>query len=239
MDALAAEAKNRDPLRYASALYAPKDKRAALFALAVFASELAELPARVTNPALGEIRLQFWQDALDGKDGENLPAVAEIRVAVASKIWPLAAFRNMIEARRADLYDDRFGSVNDLEGYFGETRGAMFQLAALALGGGAEQGALAGHAGCVIGAAETLGQTRVAALLPDDLPGGIAAFGLRHGEACAPLLAGLPAPLRPAFLPLAVAQNNLARSAASRAPASPLATQFLLLKSALRGWPKR
>lgn len=238
MDPLAAEAKNRDPLRYAAALYAPKDKRAALFALAVFACELAELPARVTNPELGEIRLQFWQDALDGKDGAKLPAIAEIRAAIDQKIWPLAAFRNMIEARRADLYDDRFGSVNDLEGYFGETRGALFQLADMALGGDAGQGALAGHAGCVMGAAEAIAGSKAATLLPQDFPGGIVAFGLRHADACAPLLAALPAPLRPAFLPLAVARSNLVRSAAGRAPASPLRIQFLLMKSALRGWPK-
>ena len=55
-------------------------------------AELAELPARVTNPELGEIRLQFWLDALDGKDGANLPAIAEIRAAIDMKIWPLAAF---------------------------------------------------------------------------------------------------------------------------------------------------
>ena len=45
------------------------------------------------------------------------------------------AFVNLIEARRFDLYDDPMPSMNDLEGYLGETSSVLMHLAARVLAG--------------------------------------------------------------------------------------------------------
>ena len=49
---------------------------------------------------------------------------------------PLAAFDNLLEARIFDLYDDPMPTLNDLEGYAGETASALIQLGAMILAGG-------------------------------------------------------------------------------------------------------
>ena len=62
---------------------------------------------------------------------------------------PIALFENHIAARQFDLYDDAMPSLNDLEGYCGETASSLFQLAALILAEGRDVGAAdaSGHAG--------------------------------------------------------------------------------------------
>ena len=51
--------------RYLAALFAPEDKRADLLALYAFNAEITRVRDIVTEPHLGEIRLQWWQDTLD------------------------------------------------------------------------------------------------------------------------------------------------------------------------------
>ena len=52
------------PDRYLAALLAPRDVRADLIALAAFSAELEKIPLTVSEPHLGEIRIQWWSDAL-------------------------------------------------------------------------------------------------------------------------------------------------------------------------------
>jgi phytoene synthase len=142
-----------DPDRYVSALYAPEDKRAALFALYGFNAEIAGVRDRIREPLPGEVRLQWWRDAIDAGGGEAVagnPLAEALTAAIAACDLPRQAFDNYLEARIFDLYDDPMPSRTDLEGYCGETASVLIQLAALILD--REQAprfaALAGHAGC-------------------------------------------------------------------------------------------
>ena len=63
------------------------------------------------------------------------PVLQLLARAIEAGDLPLHAFRNMIEARKFDLYDDPMPSMTDLEGYLGETSSALIQLAALVLAG--------------------------------------------------------------------------------------------------------
>ena len=75
-DAVAASARSGEPDRYLAALLAPPDARPHLLALAAFSSELARVPSLVTRePAMGEIRLQWWRDALAASDASRAPAI--------------------------------------------------------------------------------------------------------------------------------------------------------------------
>lgn len=61
-----ATVRTADPDRYLSVLYAPKEKRAALYALYAFNIETARIRDLVSEPMPGEIRLQWWKDAVSG-----------------------------------------------------------------------------------------------------------------------------------------------------------------------------
>lgn len=139
--------------RYLSVLYAPEDKRAALFAIYAFNAEVASIRDRVSEPMPGEIRLQWWRDVIasgDPQAGAGHPVATALMDAVAAHQLPVAAFDNYLEARIFDLYDDPMPSRTDLEGYCGETASVLIQLAALVLDPdeAAAHAELAGHAGC-------------------------------------------------------------------------------------------
>ncbi|MBZ9794703.1 phytoene/squalene synthase family protein [Mesorhizobium sp. ES1-4] len=148
MDAV--RAADRD--RYLSALYAPADKRGALFSLYAFNAEVAGIRDRIHEALPGEVRLQWWRDviAAGGEAGAGHPVAETLNATIAAFKLPKLAFENMLEARIFDLYDDPMPSRTDLEGYCGETAAALIQLAAMVLDPveAPKFAELAGRAGC-------------------------------------------------------------------------------------------
>jgi len=139
--------------RWLASLFAPADKRPHLNALAAFTIEVARVRDLVSDPAPGEIRMQWWVDAIEGETRGDVHAhpVADALIDTISRFrLPRRALTDLIEARRFDLYDDPMPSRNDLEGYCGETASALIQLAALVLDRDAalSTAETAGHAGC-------------------------------------------------------------------------------------------
>ncbi|WP_048647859.1 phytoene/squalene synthase family protein [Nitratireductor soli] len=142
-----------DPDRYLSVLYAPAQKRDALFALYAFNAEIAAIRDRVSEPLPGAVRLQFWRDVLTSQAPEtstSAPLAASLIDTVRTFHLPVQPLLDMLDAREFDLYDDPMPSRNDLEGYCGETASALIQLAALVLdaSAAAQTAEIAGHAGC-------------------------------------------------------------------------------------------
>lgn len=148
----ARELRRSDPDRYLSILYAPADSREALATLYLFNAEIAAVRDRIHEPLPGEIRIQWWRDALAG--GPEATAGHPLATALVEIIdrhgLPRAAFDRYLEARIFDLYDDPMPDRATLEGYCGETASAIVQLAALVLEPEAAPhfSAAAGHAGC-------------------------------------------------------------------------------------------
>ena len=64
-EAVRRSAREGDPDRALSALFAPRDARSDLFALYAFNVELARIAEQVSEPHLGAIKLQWWRDAVD------------------------------------------------------------------------------------------------------------------------------------------------------------------------------
>lgn len=122
-----------DRNRFLSGLFAPDDKRPHLYALYAFNAELARIRDAVREPLMGEIRLEWWQTAVErvasGQAGEH-PVLVSLAPALAEKRVSVKGLAGMIEARRFDLYDDAMPSLNDLEGYLGETSSALMVMAA-------------------------------------------------------------------------------------------------------------
>jgi phytoene synthase len=137
--------------RYLSVLFAAEAKRPALFSLYAFNGEVARVRDLIHEPMPGEIRLQWWRDAILGEaPAVGNPVAEALNRTIREYELPPAAFDNMIEARLFDLYDDPMPSRTDLEGYCGETASALIQLAGLVLDRDAALATadLAGHAGC-------------------------------------------------------------------------------------------
>ena len=149
---LGADLRRSDPDRYLSILYAPEEHRAALRALYRFNAEVASIRERIREPLPGEIRIQWWRDALAGEaEGvRSHPLAAGLIDVIDRFALPRDAFDRYLEARIFDLYDDPMPSRTDLEGYCGETASALIQFAALILEPEAAPAfaEAAGHAGC-------------------------------------------------------------------------------------------
>src|SRR5437764_4875252 len=122
-----------DKDRFLATLFAPVEKRAALFALYAFNSEIAGVRDRAREPMPGEIRLQWWRDVLNGeRAGEAAanPVAAALLDAVARVELPVAPLLALIEAHSFDLYDDPMPTLAALEGYARKTESTVFQMAA-------------------------------------------------------------------------------------------------------------
>lgn len=150
--------RSEDKDRWLTALFVPEERRPLIHALYAFNAELARVRDQVSQPMLGEIRLQWWDDAVTGiyaGTTPDHPVLQLLAYAIAAADLPLHAFRNMIEARKTDLYDDPMPSLTDLEGYLGETSSALIQLAALVLAGeeALRTPTVSGYAGVAVGIA--------------------------------------------------------------------------------------
>ena len=127
------QAGDRD--RYVADLFAPDPFRKHLFALHAFSVEVARVREAVSDPMLGEIRLQWWRDTITNGTGGH-PVAAAINATINKFALPKDAFLRLIDARIFDLYDDPMPSLLDLEGYAGDTTSSLIQLASIILAGG-------------------------------------------------------------------------------------------------------
>jgi 15-cis-phytoene synthase len=136
-DSLAATAREGEPDRYLAALLAPPPARDGLLALAAFASELARIPQLVTRePAMGEIRLQWWRDALDQPDATRSghPVADALREAAVCHKLPRELLHDMIDTRSRDLQREPLADDLALANHLWQSEGTQFVLAGHMLG---------------------------------------------------------------------------------------------------------
>jgi len=144
--------RDKDRDRYFATLILPTDIRPAVQALYAFNADVASVRERVSEPAPGEIRLQWWTDALKG-EGHGIvrqnPLTDALLDALKQFDLPTVPLLRLITARRFDLYQDPMPDVATFEGYAGETVSVLYQLAAMILNNGqaVEMGDAAGHLG--------------------------------------------------------------------------------------------
>ena len=140
-ETVAASARAGEPDRYLAALLAPPAAREGLLALAAFSAELGRIGHLVTRePMMGEIRLQWWRDALQpGEAGMRTgnPVADALREAVTRHDLPAPFLLGMIDAHAADLEAEPFPTEAALDAYLAGSEGAQFALAAHVLGGAA------------------------------------------------------------------------------------------------------
>jgi 15-cis-phytoene synthase len=129
--------RNADRDRFIATLFAPAYDRDALYALYAFSVEAAHVRGRAREAALGEIRLQWWREVLQGeRHGEAMasPVAASLLNAIERYRLPMNAMLALLEARRFDLYDEPMRTIAELEDYALKTASALIAMAAQILG---------------------------------------------------------------------------------------------------------
>jgi len=120
-----------DRARYETVLFAPREQQAGLWALYAFNQEVAKTRESVSEPALGEIRLQWWRDVIgelrEGKVREH-PVVTAL-AATQPPDTVLKLLEDLIDARGRDLYDEGPADQTALEGYANSVGGALCEAA--------------------------------------------------------------------------------------------------------------
>jgi phytoene synthase len=225
-----------DKDRYLAALFAPADRRPHLYALFAFNLEIARVRELAREPMAGEIRLQWWREAIAGtRPGEAAahPVAAALRETIARHGLAPATLLDLIEARAFDLYDDPMPTLDALSAYGRRTASGLIALCARVLEPGDPQIAdLAGPAGlaqAVTGLlrAFPLHASRGQLYLPADLLD-------RHQANAADIFAGRPTPaLRAALAELRAFARAQLDAFASRFAAMPPATAPAFLPVAL------
>ena len=138
--------------RYAASLMIPAKHRAAVQAIFAFSAEIAAIRERVSEPGPGDIRLQWWVDALEGEGHGAIarnPTADALLKTLQDYQLPAGPLVRLLAARRFDLYSDSMPDIGQFEGYAGETVSVLYQYAAMILAGGPAEAAAdaAGHLG--------------------------------------------------------------------------------------------
>ncbi len=158
-EACAAMVRKADPDRYFSALFAPAAKRPFLFALYAFNVELARVAASVREPMMGEIRLAWWRETLEGARAGK-PRTHDVARALAETCadveLPAALFDTMVDARAFDFLEGTFTDPESRDAYLDATSVNLMRLAARVLGAGDRFDDLAREAGLAYGLAGLL-----------------------------------------------------------------------------------
>ena len=109
-----------DKDRFLADLFAPAERRGGLHALHAFNIEIARVRELAREPMPGELRLQWWRDAIAGIGlgavGAH-PVAAALLDTMARWHLPKEPLLDLIDARGFDLYDDPMATIADLETY--------------------------------------------------------------------------------------------------------------------------
>ncbi len=178
-----------DKARFLTALLAPPDAREGLFALYAFNLEVAKTREMVSEPMLGQIRLQWWRETLDEIYSGQTPRKHEVVTPLAETIrrftLPHAPFAALIDGREQDLQMPPPGTEAEFTAYLDATGGMLGRLAAAITGADPEHAAARAtayaKAGTLIGIAQRAQLGRVD--LPLDRLGaaGLTARSIRDG----------------------------------------------------------
>lgn len=126
------QVRREDRDRYVTTLLAPASARDSLFALYAFNLEVAKTRETVSEALLGEIRLQWWRETVDGLFSGTPRAhqvVDALDRAIRVHDLPRAPFDALIDARARDLDDTPFADLAELERYAEATTANLLDLA--------------------------------------------------------------------------------------------------------------
>lgn len=189
LEAVVKRLRRRDYASYLSVRMAPEAVREPLFWLQGFFHDVAQIALKVDEPLLGEIRLQWWRDAISKlARGERIghPVADGLQPVLEADDGLLAqALTGIVDSYRFDVQKS---PVPDMPGFYGlmDQRYGGLLRAGLLIGGHSrpETVLMATEAGMSIGVTEVIAQlplvlNRQLQPLPQDM---LAAHGLSHQD---------------------------------------------------------
>ncbi len=129
--------KKFDHDHYLTVLYAVPHKRQDLFALYAFNYEISKIRKVVSEPMLGEIRLQWWREAIDDiykgkiRGHDIMPSLA---TTINNHGLSREFFMALIEGQAEELYPESPKNCEELEASLSNTTGSLEKLALHILG---------------------------------------------------------------------------------------------------------
>jgi len=135
----ACEVRQHDPDRWLTALFAPDAVRPALLALYAFNGEIARAREAVTQPMIGQIRLQWWREAWEGIV-QGQPRQHPVVLALHQHCRQLdpAEALSLIDARERDMDPAPMADMAALLAYAEATSAPLMRLAVQCLDGTVE-----------------------------------------------------------------------------------------------------
>jgi phytoene synthase len=138
MSPVASLVRRHDRDRFQTALFAADDRREALFALYAFNYEIARVRESVSEPMLGQIRLQWWREVIAAAYAGDSPREHQTAQPLTAAIRELgldrADFNRLLDARERDLDPEPPATLVALEDYAEGSSAALVRLALEALG---------------------------------------------------------------------------------------------------------
>jgi phytoene synthase len=123
-----------DADRWLASFFIPRELRQHIFALYAFNLEIARVREIVSEPMLGEIRYQWWRDAIETPGYADVaanPVAAALLDTIQRFDLPKDQLLQVIDARTFDLYDDPMDGMGAFETYAASTTSNLFRLVRL------------------------------------------------------------------------------------------------------------
>ena len=130
------EVRASDPDRWLASLFWPVAARSHICAILAFSLEIAKVRGTISEPMLGEIRYQWWRDAIEASAPAGNPVAVGLIDTIETFNLDRARLLALIEARSFDLYNDPMPSLQALEGYARDTSSTLFEAIARILAPG-------------------------------------------------------------------------------------------------------
>jgi phytoene/squalene synthetase len=124
--------------RFLVTMFVPKVQRATLTALYALNIEIAKTRTVVSEPALGEIRLAWWREAVSDMTSGNIRR-HDILEQLAGQALREDELHTLIDGRKPDLYRETMRDVESLISYAVNTSGQLEGMAARLTGGEDEE----------------------------------------------------------------------------------------------------
>jgi len=119
-----------DRERYLTALFAPRAYQRSIWAVLAFNQEVAKIRENVSEDALGEIRIQWWYEALEDILSGNVrhqPVVAELGyLNDKESLWGL--LNETLKARQLEMFSGGAADMAALENYAVGLGGGVHEL---------------------------------------------------------------------------------------------------------------
>ena len=131
-DVVRTAARAGEPDRYVAALLAPRRARADLVALAAFLSEASRAVAVASEPMIGEIRLQWWRDAITAGETTGSPVADAMLRTIAEHALPRDLVQSILDGKSREL--EPAATLQEIISDRIGVESAAFQLAARILG---------------------------------------------------------------------------------------------------------